>query len=137
MKFQDVGTQLPPDQIVPLKEVAALIQELWNLLQKKLKGRKMPQSKEKSCRLRILKQDIKWARFAQTHPLIFDRVVSHDTTEKEITALLYMLFLKDQEVAKGLNGAKEKLREYLFQNFARDETNTAQQAQHVSDNLHS
>lgn len=111
---------LPDSEIVPVDDVkdkiTRLYSELTSFRQRFIdRGVPIQQRHWKRIVARINKNE-EWARFSFTHPLIFDRIVHPETTEKEITALMFMMFLyaRRDTVPNG----KEVLAEYLMTNFS-------------------
>ena len=112
---------LAPEHVVPIETVRGSIKTLWDEVQ--LVRLKLNSSESKTLQLKKLVWWLKkkspnakrWESFYMTHPLIFDRCVALDTTEKEIEALYYMIELKSKEnTAQGRN----KLQEYILKTFS-------------------
>jgi hypothetical protein len=67
---------------------------------------------------KVIEKDPEWQSFSYTHSLIFDRVIHPETTEKEIKALMYMIFLKAQEKTGDVINGQEVLKQYLWDQFS-------------------
>ncbi len=123
LKYKD-RKRLPVDQILPLAAVRQCITDLWTAVES-FKTEELQlaahgtMNTEQACRLHaLLIKSGTWTSFSKTHPLIFDRCVNKDTTNKEITALLYMIFLKQQEESGLINDGAHQLQNYVLHTFA-------------------
>ncbi|MGB1272127.1 MAG: hypothetical protein ACPG5T_08640, partial [Endozoicomonas sp.] len=111
---------LPEEDIVPVDQVRDKIERLFQVLQEfrrqfSEKGVAMQEKHWKRIKAKIMSNP-EWKSFSFTHPLIYDRIVNPETTEKEIEALMFMIFLHSRK-DKVPNG-KEVLAEYLLTNFS-------------------
>lgn len=129
-KYKD-RDPLPPDQIPALEDVKDRIHQLWGEVMvvrgEKLHCEEGPMSSLQERKLKwwlFTKSPNKaqWTRFSETHPLIFDRCVGRETTEKEILALMYMIFLKKKQQDGALTDGPEQLQEYLWKTFSMEES---------------
>jgi hypothetical protein len=118
-KYNDLDS-LPADKIRPLPEVRRLVLGLWDEVRHlrterfKVEG---PLSSFQSQRLRywILKKSAErdqWRAFSATHPMIFDRCLHRDTTQREVDALLHMIDMKMG------TGTAQQLQTYIMDTFA-------------------
>jgi hypothetical protein len=120
---------LKPQDILQLETVQDYIKELWLEVQMvrtdKLKcttDLNSLQAKKLVWWLKTKSQHAKrWILFSDTHPLIFDRCVARNTTNEEIKALLYMIYLKKQENNHQIQNGQQHLQEYLMNTFAMSE----------------
>ena len=120
--WKDQHARLSPDDVVSIDVVRDRVKRLFELyseLRKTMLSRRdhIGEREWKNIHHRIL-QDAEWKRFSETHPLIFDRVVHPETTEKEVKAVLFMIFLKEQERLGKCDNPQEVLSEYIVGKFA-------------------
>ena len=111
--------RLPNEEVVCLDEVASKITRLYDAycdFRQQFVQRRVPIRNHHYRRIQArLLQDEEWARFNHTHPLIFDRIVHPETTQKEIDALLFMVRLKQQnDTPEGY----QQLGKHIMQQFA-------------------
>jgi hypothetical protein len=112
---------LAPADVVPIETVRECIKKLWEEIQ--LVRLKINRNESTTLQQKKLVWWLKtkspnakqWGSFYTTHPLIFDRCVALDTTEKEIEALYYMIELKcKNNTVQGRN----KFQEYILNTFS-------------------
>jgi hypothetical protein len=106
-----------PATIMPLSEVKQLIQELWKEF-KMIKGSTTLTLRAARKIRHQLSTKSKWSSFSKTHPLIFDRIIDHQTGEKEIEALLYMIFLRELQDNGAIQNGADQLQAYIVKQFA-------------------
>lgn len=127
-KYED-RKPLPVDEIVPLHKVKELIIELWDETQMVRKSKlKCPIGKDMSLlqckKLRwwlVTKspKKVQWQKFSMTHPSMFDCCTGQRTTQKEITAMMYIIYLKERCAKDSSIDGKKYLQEYLWKTFSR------------------
>jgi hypothetical protein len=116
-KFGD-RQALAKDKIVPFAVVEKNITDLWEEVKHTREISRCKSGKDHEGKLRRWlvseghPERTRWIAFDETHPLIFDRCIDKDTTDKEITALLHMLHL--QETGR----PPEDLKAYIWENFS-------------------
>jgi hypothetical protein len=115
---------LPETEIVPLEEVKSKITRLYEqytVERQSFITKRIPIDKKRweYIKSKILK-NIEWKRFEFTHPLIFNRILHPETTEEDIKALHFMLFLKEQEKNGNIQQGKGKtmLAQYIMDTFS-------------------
>lgn len=116
-KYNDVSTPLPHHKIMPLSEVKKTIDEIWNITKTLIENKSTRQDTNK-IRKKLKK---KWPDFYLSHPLIFDRIVDVNTTEKEIQGLYYMIFLKESENKGHIADGAQKLQSFIMDKFGMTE----------------
>lgn len=120
---------LSPEKVLSLDTVKTHITDLWNEVKMVRKDKLHCQNDLSDLQARQLRwwlltkspNAVCWQNFSETHPLIFDRCVGKDTSEKEITALRYMIFLKEKAQNGKLNNGTELLQDYMWNTFSMSE----------------
>jgi hypothetical protein len=112
---------LPAHHVVSVGAVADKVRRLYSLLttlrqETIAQQRAMGPKRWQYIKRHILSID-EWRQFDYTHPLIFDRVVSLETTDLEIDGLAYMMQLKESEMAGEITNGKELLTKHLLRTF--------------------
>jgi len=108
--------RLPDDEVVPVEQVRDNILQLYKeYCQERMlyidSKRAVTRPRWEAIKKKLLAKP-KWQRFDHTHPLIVDRVLHLETGPKEIKALMFMIFLKEN------GGDLETLKEYIFREFS-------------------
>lgn len=115
---------LPPDKVLPLNEVRDHIIALDKVYQAKVEqeeSKEIDHIRTRTLRDEVRASDPRWQAFSETHPMIFDRCTTPGTTQKEIKALLYMLFLKKEEQEGRLRNGQAHLQKYIMDTFSMPE----------------
>jgi hypothetical protein len=113
---------LAPADVVPLDTVKQCITTLWKetqLVRLKINPKDSLSLQQKKLVWWLKKKSPhakQWESFDMTHPLIFDRCVAQDTTEKEIEALYYMIELNCKE--NNTAESKNKFEQYILKTFS-------------------
>ena len=113
---------LPQSEVVPIHEVRDKITRLYTRYKMErrlfIERKKIIKRKQWNyIKAKILK-DPEWARFNVTHPIILDRVLHPETTDREIKTLMFMIFLREKQDAGEITDGLESLKEYVFSEFA-------------------
>ena len=116
MQYQDTPAPLT---IMALPDVKDSIEQLWKEFKEMKSNKTITSIQARKMRKELEDRNPRWAAFSKSHPLIFDRVVDHQTGDKEIYALMHMIALrKKQDDGEITNGA-ETLQEFIFKMFAK------------------
>ena len=112
---------LPRSQVLSLVEIEDKVTRLYALFSKLRvetiqKQGVMGPKRWKYIKDYILKQE-EWKSFDYTHPLIFDRIVNLETTDKEIQSIMIMISLKAQQDAGEISDGKKLLTQHLLQTY--------------------
>jgi len=116
--------ELPEEEIVPVEEVLSKVKRLYaEYCAKRNVYIQQNKAVKKKDWLRMKEEllcDPEWKRFDYTHPLIFDRVISPDTTEKEIKHIVFLIILKMRTNAgnRTPQQAQEEAIKYLTEQFS-------------------
>jgi len=114
--------KLSENEIVPLAEVKDKVARLYALftelrqafVKKNISIRRKQWDYIKSK----IKSDPEWKRFSFTHPLIYDRIVNPETTEKEVQAIMFMINLREKQNTGSISDGKERLAKHVMDQFS-------------------
>ena len=111
--------RLPESDRVALVDVKDKVQRLYGVyseLRQRFIAKKgmVTQPIYMAIKRRLL-QDPEWKALDTTHPLIFDRIVHPETTQKEIDVLLVMISLK---TTRDTPAGAEQFRQHVLEQFS-------------------
>ena len=116
--------QLHESQIMPARQVRALILKLWDafetLKKEKLNGRELTARRIQTARVWLLQHSPDrevWRDFAKHHPQTFRMVVHEKTTQKGIEALVHMTRLKEHIGGKD---GRALYQQYILDTFGKE-----------------
>lgn len=114
--------KLPAEEVVPLNRMKGKIERLYALYcaeRKKFIDKNRPVTKKRwNCIKTKILQVEEWKQLDHTHPLIVDRILNPETTEKEIEALQFMVFLKGKQEENEITDGLETFHDYLIKEFS-------------------